>query len=75
MVLDALVGKNYSRIGALRTPLDDLRGGLISNSVLESKPVVDYDRQVRGKRNISLSILTISEPASLRSNLLFTACI
>ena len=46
-VLDASVGKDYSRVNAVRTSLDGLCEWLGISSVLVSAPIVDDNNRVR----------------------------
>lgn len=49
-VLNASVGKDYSKVNALRTSLDGLREWLGVSSILESEPIVDQNNRVKGKQ-------------------------
>lgn len=49
-VFNASVGKDYSKVNALRTSLGGLREWLGISSILESEPFVDRDNRVKGKQ-------------------------
>lgn len=49
-MFNASVGKDYSKVNALRTSLGGLREWLGISSILESEPFVDRDNRVKGKQ-------------------------
>lgn len=49
-MLNASVGKDYSKVNPLRTSLDGLREWLGVSSILESEPIVDRNNRVKGKQ-------------------------